>query len=358
MDVDVLIVGAGPAGSTVARFCAGRGVDVLMIDRRSEIGHPVQCGELLPHTEEMYSIFPKGADLEELFTVDASLVAGESEHVDMVSPRGRTYRSEFRSHVLDRRSFDKHLAKLAVEAGARLETKTSFLGLRDGVARTTMGDVKAKVIVGADGPNSRTARQAGLGNPSEMYPAVACQAKGAFGTDVKMYFGSVAPGGYAWVIPKGDGANIGVGFDQRILKEHPSEVFSRFVSGLGCRYSEISMGFVPISGPLPRTVSGNVLLVGDAAGHVMATNGGGIPTAMIGGRIAGRTIREHITGGLPLDRYEQRWRDVMGRPLMTALRARRMADLVFPYDLWLGLAMFVLGRRGLDRVIRCKGVLL
>ncbi len=88
LDVDVLVVGAGPAGSTTARFCAGDGVDVLVIDRRKEIGYPVQCGEMLPHVEEMYTIFPKSEQLEELFTVPPQLVDGESDHVDLVSPGG------------------------------------------------------------------------------------------------------------------------------------------------------------------------------------------------------------------------------------------------------------------------------
>ena len=354
MRVDVLIVGAGPAGSTTARFCAGKDLDVLMIDRRKEIGYPVQCGELLPHTKEMYSIFPRSADLDELFTIDGSLVAGESDHIDLVSPRNRTYRCDFKSHVLDRRSFDKHLAKLAVEAGARLETGASFMSLKDGVAVTSLGAVKAKVIVGADGPNSRTARQAGLSNPAVRYPAITCQAKGDFEPDVKMFFGGVAPGGYAWIIPKARGANVGVGYSPAMLSGTPRAAFDSFIRRLGCEYTDLTMGLVPISGPVPSTVAGNVLLVGDAAGHVMATNGGGIPTAMIAGRIAGRTIRSHLKGEAGLDEYESGWRAVMGGPLKTSLKTRRLADMVFSRDCTLELAMRMLGRRGLDRAIRCK----
>ncbi len=358
MDVDVLVVGAGPAGSTTARFCAGDGVDVLVIDRRKEIGYPVQCGEMLPHVEEMYTIFPKSEQLEELFTVPAHLVDGESDHVDLVSPGGRTYRCCFKSHILDRRSFDKHLAKLAVDAGARLETDTSFLGLKGDVAETTMGPVKAKVVVGADGPNSRTARQAGLRNPGLRYPAVTCQAKGRFDPAVKMYFGNVAPGGYAWTIPKRGGANVGLGFDPKVFKGSPREAFDRFVGKLDCTCEDVTMGLVPMSGPIPSTVKGNVVIVGDAAGQAMATNGGGIPTAMIAGRIAGRTIRGHLKGSCALGEYERRWKEVMLGPLRTSVRTRRMADMVFGSDRLLGAAMFALGRRGLDRAIRCKGVLL
>ncbi|MEW5747424.1 MAG: NAD(P)/FAD-dependent oxidoreductase [Candidatus Thermoplasmatota archaeon] len=358
MEVDVLVVGAGPAGSTTARFCAGDGTDVLVIDRRREVGFPVQCGELLPHVEEMYTIFPEGEHLEELFTVPDHLVHGESEHVDLVSPGGRTYRCDFRSHILDRRAFDKHLAKLAVAAGARLETGVSFLGMKEGVAETTLGPVSAKVVVGADGPNSRTARSAGLANPALRYPAVTCQARGSFDPQVKMFFGRVAPGGYAWVIPKGESANVGLGFDPKVFKGRPREAFDRFVSGLDCTCEGVTMGIVPMSGPVPSTVKGKVLLVGDAAGHVMATNGGGIPTAMIAGRAAGRTIREHLSGSCRLEEYETHWRKVMETPLRTSVRTRRMADMVFGSDRLLGAAMFMLGRRGLDRAIRCRRLLL
>lgn len=357
MEVDVLIVGAGPAGSTTARYCSGKGLDVLMIDRRAEIGYPVQCGEFLPAVKEMYSMFPRSIDLEELLTVDGSLVAGRSAHIDLVSPRGRIYRCEFEGLTLDRQAFDKYLVKKAVEAGARLATNTSMESIRDGVAATTMGDIKAKVIVGADGPNSRTAREVGLDRPASRYPAITCQAEGNFEPVVKMFFGSVAPGGYAWIIPKRSGANVGVGFTPRFLRTKPSELFEKFVTKIGVKsYRDVAMGFVPMSGPVGKTVEGNTLLVGDAAGHVMASNGGGIPIAMIAGRIAGRTIQEHLSEGVPLDAYERRWREIMEKPLANASWTKRMGDMFFPSDGRTEFAMRVLGRRGLARAIRCTKV--
>ncbi len=356
MEVDVLIVGAGPAGSTTARFCAGKDLGVLLIDRRKEIGYPVQCGEFLPDASEMYTMFPRSMDLEEQFTIDPALIAAEIDHLDLISPRGRVYRLGFKGFTLDRRSFDKHLAKLAVEAGARLETGESFLGIKDGVARTTMGDVKAKVIVGADGPNSKTARSAGLQNPDVRYPAITCQADGSFEPVVRMYFGTLAPGGYGWVIPKRKGANVGIGFNPGLLKDRPSELFRRFIDRLGMTYSDVAMGFVPQSGPVIDTVKGNVILVGDAAGHVMATNGGGVPLAMIAGRIAGKSIRAHLKDGAPLAEYERRWRYVMDKPLSDALWTRRLGDLFFPSDRRTEFAMRVLGKRGLARAIRCTKV--
>ncbi len=309
-------------------------------------------------TKEMYSIFPKGSDLEELFDIDDSLVAGRSSFIDLVSPRGKAYRLDFVSNTLDRRVFDKHLVSLAIEKGARLEQNVSLLSLKDGVARTTRGEIRAKVIVGCDGPNSLVAREAGAGRPTLRYPAVTCRAKGDFGDAVKMFFGSVAPGGYAWIIPKYGGANIGLGFDNRADRGPPSIALRGFVDRLGCEVSDISLGFVPMSGPVPTTVVGRTLLVGDAAGHTMASNGGGIPTAMIAGRIAGRTIKDHLTSGAALKSYEDRWRHIMDAPLRNSVRIRRLADVAFSRDTLLGMAMAVLGRRGLDRAIRCKRLIL
>jgi len=141
LEVDVLIVGAGPAGSTTARYCAGKDTRVLVIDRRHEIGYPVQCGEFLPSAKEMYSMFPKSMDLEELFAMDDGVVAGEVSGMDLVSPGGKAYRCPFEGVTLDRRASDKYLAKLAVESGAELRTGASLLSVGSGTAKTTIGDV-------------------------------------------------------------------------------------------------------------------------------------------------------------------------------------------------------------------------
>lgn len=355
MEVDVLIVGAGPAGSTTARYCASGNNDVLMIDRRSEIGFPVRCGEFLPSSEEMYDIFPRSIDLEDLFKFPESIAMCRSDFIDMITPKGKVLRCPFKGCTLDRRLFDKHLVKMALDQGARIETGCTLRSLKDGVANTSIGDIKAKVVVGADGPLSRTAQGAGLERPRLNYPAVTCQAEGEFEPVVKMFFGSVAPGGYGWIIPKGHGANVGIGFSRSLLSARPSELFRRFADKAGIRdHGRLEMKMVPASGPVRTTVKGNVLLVGDSAGFTMATNGGGIPTAMMGGRIAGQVIREHLDKGTPLTEYERRWRPVMYRPLARAVRTRRMADAVFPREWTLDLSMRVLGSRGLDRVIRCK----
>src|SRR5256885_11108270 len=82
-------------------------------------------------------------------------------------------------------------------------------------------------------------------------------------------------------------------------------------------------------GPPPRTVKDNAMLVGDAAGMVMATNGGGNNVAMIAGRIAGMTAADHLLDGTPLDAYESRWRAAVGGPLAQGVRIKRLAERFF-----------------------------
>ena len=356
MEVDVLIVGAGPAGATTARYCSDKDTRVLLIDRRKEIGYPVQCGEFLPTAKEMYSMFPRTMDLEELFKIDDEHVKGVSEFVDMISPRGRKYRCNFEGMTLDRRQFDKHLVKLAEERGAEVRTGTAFLSMKDGVAQTTMGDISAKVVVGADGPKSRTARAAGLKGPDLCYPAITGQVEGDFEPVVKMYFGSLAPGGYAWIIPKKDSANVGLGVNPQLYKGPLRGLFDRFLASHLLSAKDVTMGFVPQSGLVSRTVAGKVVIVGDAAGLVMPTNGGGIPIAMVAGRLAGQAIGDHLKRGASLEEYESRCRAILGKPLAASLWTRRLGGMFLPSDTRTEFAMTVLGRRGLSRAIRCSRV--
>jgi len=100
------------------------------------------------------------------------------------------------------------------------------------------------------------------------------------------------------------------------------------------------------------------MLVGDAAGMVMATNGGGNNVAMIAGRIAGLTAADHLLDGTPLDAYETRWRAAVGGPLEQGVRIKKLADRFFGSDRLLEAAMVLIGRRRMARAIRCQRLLL
>lgn len=351
---DVIVVGAGLAGSTAARYAASQGLDVLVLERREEIGKPVQCGEFLASREEVIDIFPHARGRDELDSVPSEVVQRHIEVFKIFTPSGKEYRVPFTGFTVNRDALDKHLASLAEKAGARIETGVLVQGLSGKEVRTDKGRYKARVIIGADGPTSIIARSANLQPPKDLSPALTCQVDGDFGPAVEMHFGRLAPGGYAWVIPKNKCANVGLGIWKRVGSNKVRGLFNDFISRRGFSPHSIAGGLVPVSGPVARTVSGNVVIVGDAAGHVMATNGGGVNVALICGRIAGECVANYLLSNEPLQRYEERWRHVVGTPLSVGLKTKRLADRFFGSDRRLELAMKLMGPKRMGRAIRCK----
>lgn len=156
-DVDVLVVGAGPAGSTAAEFAALGGANVLVIEKRPVIGVPVRCGEFMPQVDELKRIFPR-ADLGTIFDLPSYLRSVETAEIRMYSPKLRSFDVGFHGYTTYRDKFDQFLAERASRAGARIMTDATCSSIGDKVARTSIGDIRAKVIVGADGPLSVVAK--------------------------------------------------------------------------------------------------------------------------------------------------------------------------------------------------------
>ncbi len=357
-NVDILVVGSGPAGSMTARYAAESGASVLFIERRSEVGVPVRCGEFMPSTEEICTMFPNLENADEIFDVPDGLRCLDTKGIRLVDPKGKITTLELEGYTTDRDKFDQYLAKRAEEAGAVFQNNCLFKGIEDGVAKTSQGDIRYKVIVGADGPGSRVARSLGLQRNQNPYPAVTAQVKGDFEPYMYMFFGGIAPGAYSWIIPKDGRANVGVGFSPKFAHGHLSEYFDVFAKKQGfTEYSKLEGKYVPSEGPIPQTVKGNGMVVGDAAGQVISVNGGGIPLAMIGGRICGQVAGANIKSGSPLMDYEVEWRKVMEKPLKTAATSKKLADtFAFRSEWSTGVCMSILGKRRMSNLIRCKRI--
>ena len=357
-EVDILVVGSGPAGSTAARFAAEKGANVMMIERRPTVGVPVRCGEFMPGDDEILGMFPNLANMDEIFDIPQKLRCLDTVGIKLVDPKGKVTLLDFNGYTVDRDVFDQHLANLAVEAGANLETSCMFKGIRDGVAETTKGDVKYKVLIGADGPGSRVAQSLGLNRNRNPYPAVTAQVKGDFEPYLYMFFGDIAPGAYSWIIPKDGRANVGVGFSPKFAHGNLGEYFDKFAEKNGFQeHSKLEGKYVPSEGPIARTVAGNGMVVGDAAGQVISVNGGGIPLALIAGRICGRVAAANIASSSPLTDYETEWRRIMEKPLKTAASNKKLADtFAFRSELTTRMCMSILGKRRMGNLIRCKRI--
>jgi digeranylgeranylglycerophospholipid reductase len=352
----VIVVGSGPAGGTAARYAARRGLRVLLVDKRKEIGVPVQCGEYMADNAEVHALFPTVHELEDLMEVPYQVREIDTPVIRIWSPKGRRYDVPFRGFTVRRDKMDQGIVAQAVHEGAELLTETTVTRVHGEDVETNRGTFRGRVVIGSDGPRSTVAKSVGLEWPVSA-PAMSATVEGEFGNPTDMFFGNLAPGGYAWIIPKAHSANVGLGTWQH-FRGNLRELFDRFVRSRHLEPGKATGGFVPVMGPPPRTVKDNAILVGDAAGMVMATNGGGNNVAMIAGRIAGLTAADHLADGTPLDAYESRWRAAVGGPLDQGVRIKRLADRFFGSDRLLEAAMVLVGRRRMARAIRCQRLLL
>jgi len=322
---DIVVVGAGPAGSMAARFAAEQGVSVLMLEKDRDVGYPVRCGEAISK-----------AGVEEFIPSDDKWIAAKISKFSFNAPDGSEAIIDFgdAGYVLERRSFDYELARTAAEAGAEILTRAYVNGLLfddgkvSGVKYEINGEqkeVKAKIVIAADGVESRVGRWAGLETHvdfRDMESAVQITAANipVDQSTLYFYFGQdVAPNGYFWVFPKGHNkANIGLGvsgligkkksaqsyLDDFMNKHYPNApVLTKIAGGVPC-----SITLDKISGP-------GIMLVGDAARQVNPLSGGGIASGMIGGKIAGIIAGEAVKQN-KLDHiltYNKAWNDRLGK---------------------------------------------
>ncbi len=357
---DFIVVGGGPAGSSAAQAGAERGLRVLVLDKRTVVGEPYQCGEYMPTNDEVKRLMPHVEDIDQLFDIPGWIKKREWTVTRCISPKGRHYDLPFAGYSTSRSAFDQFLATRAMDAGAVYAMGERVTDAGDGWVKTYGGArLEAPVVLGADGPRSLVREKMGIAAPRVVCPCMFWDVKGDFEGVVDLYFGSVAPGGYAWMIPKHDGANIGLGVQTEMAgKVNLRPLLEKFAKKYDVReVCTVGGGWVPASGPIRQTVKGKTMLAGDAAGMVMASNGGGVCVAMISGRIAGQAAANNIEKGQPLDAYEQEWRHRAGATLKFSLHTKNLADIFFRNDRTLELVMRAMGRRMMLRALACRPLL-
>src|SRR2546428_156168 len=144
----VIVVGSGPAGATAARYGARRGLKVLLVDKRKEIGVPVQCGEYVAHNEEVHAIFPTVTELEDLMEVPYRVREIDTPVIRIWSPNGRRYDIPFKGFTVRRDKMDQGITAQAVHEGAELMTETTVLRVRGEDVETNHGTFHGKATNG------------------------------------------------------------------------------------------------------------------------------------------------------------------------------------------------------------------
>jgi geranylgeranyl reductase family protein len=299
---DVIVVGAGPAGSTTAYRLARAGARVYLVDR-ARFPRDKPCGGGLTLRAVRQLPFPVDPVVEDV--------------VDVLE-LGYGYQRRWSSHAAEplilmtqRRRLDAFLAERAAEAGAEFRDAAKVTAVDAGGAVTIDGErIEADVIVGADGANGVTARSLGL--PSYENGVALEGNLGYEHVSKERYAGravvelGVVPGGYAWVFPKGDHVNVGVGGWQSEgprLRQRLRELCAAFELDEKA-VTDLRGHRLPMRGATRQPVTGRVALVGDAAGLVDPLSGDGMFEAFVSGRLAAEATLDLLAGrAAALDSY-------------------------------------------------------
>jgi geranylgeranyl reductase family protein len=330
--LDVAVIGGGPGGLHAATLLARAGFDVTLLEEHREVGQPVHCTGVL------------AADAFQEFELSRASILNTLSTARFVSPAGFqiSYTTpSIEAHVVDRRLLDRTLAQRASDAGAHLcagrrvrNVEATLDGMRVDIEGADA--VHARSVVLACGANYGLQRRFGLGMPKVSLNSAQLEVPAQRGGDVEVYFGSDrAPGGFAWTVPvtRPTGPFVRIGL---MCEGDAAMFFRQFVNRVGPAWGiplelvgEPRRRLLPLS-PLRRTYSSRLLAVGDAAGLVKPTTGGGIYYSLVSATLAAETLipalRSNQLEEEALAVYQQRWRQRLGSEFQAQLALRMLAQ--------------------------------
>ncbi|VVB85206.1 Digeranylgeranylglycerophospholipid reductase [uncultured archaeon] len=321
MDYDVVVVGAGPAGSITAQAVAQAGYRVLVLEKNHMCRSP--CAGYISNTVNL--------ELPESCVIQSGIT------------KMRTYLPDFSFHdfnlsgfVVDRPSFDLALVMKARAAGAEVKWDSPLSGFIPNGVKFRGGKAHGRIIVGADGVFSKTASLLGL----DRQKIIVCAQYHLKGMEPvpntsEIFFDSeFAPGGYIWIYPTGkDSAKVGVGISGSSPRAYLDAFMkkSHAADRLGGEIIECITGALPVGGLREKLIFGNVLLAGDSAGMADPVTGAGINNAMLAGWVVARTIIEALENDdlEVLAQYELKVKKLIGKPLSRSLEKRKKLDACY-----------------------------
>ena len=327
-----MVIGAGPAGSLTAERLARLGHDVILLEEHETPGSPVHCTGLL------------GLEAFDEFGLPRDLILGTAGAASFWGAAGQSvvvHSARVQATVIDRAALDAWLAGQAVASGVDLRTGCRVERIDPGPDGVTIDGrglarpLRARAAVVACGANYRFHRQLGFGMPDVFLQSAQLDTPFPEAEQVEVRFGrEVAPAGFAWLVPfRRDGvarARIGL-----MSETSSGERFAAFAASLCARAGvdeplpSPRRKMLPL-GPVPRTYADRLVAVGDAAGLVKPTTGGGIYYGMLSGELAAGVLGEALgrdrLSAASLRRYETRWRQRLGQEIRVGLAFRRIAE--------------------------------
>ncbi len=343
---DVAIIGGGPAGLHAGARLAGAGFSTTLLEEHAAVGEPVHCtGVLAAEAFDEFDLSRRSL-LNPLTTARFWSPAGQQ--VSYCSGRVEAV-------VVDRRTFDQELFATARQAGLVVQENARATAVRiDGrgvTISTAAGDIRARVAILACGANYSLHRQVGLGMPRMFLHTAQIELPARHPGDVELHFGSeIAPKGFGWVVPVVRGtqhsARVGVMCDADAPR-HFGRLAGRIARRWGVDEAAIPrprQKILPLA-PLPRTYGDRLLAIGDAAGLVKPTTGGGIYYSLVSAALAADVLTsaladDDLSAGR-LAPYERRWRERLSAEFQAQLRLRLVAHRMNDADIE---ALFELAR--------------
>lgn len=355
---DAIVIGGGPAGSTFARIAAAGGMEVLVIDKRKEIGVPVRCGEGLGARV----IIDQGLELPK------RCIATEIYGAKVVAPNGKEIIWKDKTTtgwVLERKIFDKWLCELAIDKGAEVRTYTRATELikKDGklvgLKVVQWGDkeqeIYAPLIVSAEGMEARIAKAAGFDTTHRLYDVDTCYQYEMKPYDhenlIELYFGNkIAPRGYVWIFPKADRrANVGIGIGGNLTNwdkngipgADPKVLLDEFIANHQTLKDASTLvdfgGVISVGAPLNEFVKDNFIVIGTAAKQVDPIHGGGIAlameTAVMAADVVLKAHKKKDFSKAALLEYETKWKQTLGKKMEKRLMLRKVMEKLNDDDL-------------------------
>lgn len=323
-DYDVVVVGAGPVGSTFARYASEKGLKVAIFEKKKEVGVPLQCAGLLGKKIKDINIVPEEVILNEIY--GACLYSPSNT---MVSMRRK---KESLAYVLDRIAYDKFLAKLAVESGAKLflNHQITDVDIKKGEIYLKNKKLSAKVIVGADGYSSIVSNE--FNNETKTVQAAQYLIDTGEDSFDEDYFqvnvnSEISPG-FIWTIPLSKStARVGLFADQDY--QTLTGILNKFIENeeklKSSKILKKYHGKIPLYDSKKTIVKDKAILIGDSASQVKPTTGGGLIIGFNCAKIAADVVYEAISSNNMniLKNYQKKYKKMYKNELSMQLKVQK-----------------------------------